>query len=115
MSVKAAFARVLKIARSTGLPEITEGISYGTPSLKLRKKFLARIKDDDTLVVMCPLEEKAFLLQADDEVFFETPHYHGYPAILLRLQKAGDAAIAGRIAQAWRMQAPKKLLEQQAG
>jgi hypothetical protein len=106
----AAFARVLAIAASTGLPGIEAGSSYGTPSLNVRGKFLARIKDADTLVVRCPVEEKQFLMEADPAVFFETDHYKGYPAFLVRLSAADDATIAGRLEWAWRMQAPKKLV-----
>ena len=106
----AAFARVLVIAASTGLPGIEAGSSYGTPSLNVRGKFLARMKDADTLVVRCPVEEKHFLMEADPAVFFETDHYRGYPAFLVRLSAADDATIAGRLERAWRMQAPKKLV-----
>ena len=106
----AAFARVLAIAASTGLPGIEAGRSYGTPSVNVRGKFMARIKDADTLVVRCPVEEKHFLMEADPAVFFETDHYKGYPAFLVRLGAADDATIAGRLERAWRMQAPKKLV-----
>jgi hypothetical protein len=106
----AAFARVLAIAASTGLPGIEAGRSYGTPSLNVRGKFMARIKDADTLVVRCPVEEKHFLMEADPAVFFESDHYKGYPAFLVRLSAADDATIAGRLERAWRMQAPKKLV-----
>jgi len=94
--MQAAFARVKAIAASTGLPGIEASTSYGTPSLKVAGKFLARIKDAEILVVHCPLEEKSFLMQADPAVFFETDHYTGYPAVLVDLQAADDATIAGR-------------------
>ncbi len=33
-------------------PEVEEGTSYGTPALKVRRKMLARLKEDkDSLVV----------------------------------------------------------------
>jgi hypothetical protein len=107
--VEAAFARVKTIAASTGLPGIEATTSYGTPSLKVAGKFLVRMKDAETLVVRCPLEEKSFLMQADPAVFFETDHYTGYPAVLVHLGAADDATIAGRLEVAWRMQAPKRL------
>jgi hypothetical protein len=49
-------------------------------------------------------------MSADPDVFFETDHYTGYDAVLVRLSAADDATIAGRIAQAWRMQAPRRLV-----
>lgn len=62
--MEAAFARVLAIAASTGLEGIESAPSYGTPGLKVHGKFLARMKDDETLVVRCPLEEKGRIRQA---------------------------------------------------
>jgi len=106
--MEAGFARVLRIARATGLAGIEESISYGTPSLKLAGKFLARMKDDDTLVVKCPIPEKEMLMAAAPEVFFQTDHYVGYDSFLVRLSAAEDADIAGRLQAAWGMQAPKK-------
>jgi hypothetical protein len=107
--MQTSFARVQAIAASTALPGIEAGTSYGTPGLKVAGKFLARMKDEETLVVRCPLEEKSFLMQADPAIFYETDHYTGYPAVLVRLDAADDAAIAGRLEAAWRMQAPKRL------
>ena len=96
-------------AASTGLPGIETAMSYGTPSLKVAGKFLARIKDADTLVIRCDLAEKAFLMESAPDIFYETDHYTGHPAVLVRLSAADDAAIAGRIESAWRMQAPRRV------
>jgi hypothetical protein len=41
-------------------------------------------------------------------VFYETDHYRGYPAVLLRLAAADDATIAGRIQAAFKMQTAAK-------
>jgi hypothetical protein len=102
--------RVAKIAASTKLPAIEEAISYGTPSLKVKGKFLSRVREPGVLVLMCTLEEKEMLIQANPAVYFETDHYKGWPAILIRLPKIGDAELKHRIAIAWRLQAPKKLI-----
>ena len=110
MGMDAAFARVAAIAASIGLPGVETGSSYGTPSLKVRGKFMARMYDDTTLVVRVPRAEKAFLMEADPRIFFETDHYKGYDAFLVRLDCADDATIAGRLECAWRMQAPARLV-----
>jgi hypothetical protein len=106
--MEAAFNRLAVIAASLGLDGIEHGISYGTPALKARGKLLVRVKDAETLVFMCPHEEKTMLMQADPAIFYETDHYKGYPAVLLNLRNADDATIAGRIAAAWRMQVAGK-------
>jgi hypothetical protein len=104
MTMQAATARMVALAAA--LPGVELSQSFGTPSLKIRGKFMARLKDANTLVVRCPLEEKAFLMEAEPGLYFETDHYKGYPAILVRLHAADDAAITGRLETAFRMQAP---------
>lgn len=104
------FARVRKAAKATKLPEIQEGSWYGTPALFLRGKSLMRVKDADTLVFRCTLEEKAFLMEADPSVYYETDHYAGWPAVLVRAGAASDTELAHCVTRAWRIQAPKKLV-----
>ena len=97
---KAAFA----------LPEVEEGTSYGTPAFKVRKKFLCRVKDTDTIVLMCPIEEKELLMAAAPDIYHETDHYRGWPAVLIRIRAISDEELRHRLALAWKMQAPKKLV-----
>jgi hypothetical protein len=102
-----AFAKL--VAAAEGLPEIEQTTSYGTPSLKVRKKFLCRVKDSDTVVVACPLEEKELLMEAAPEFYFETDHYKCWPAILVRVHAIPANELSLRINRAWQMQAPKSL------
>ena len=46
------FARIVKLAEAAGLPDVSVGTSYGTPALLVKDKSFARMKDDETLVVM---------------------------------------------------------------
>jgi hypothetical protein len=102
--------RVKGLVAKAKLAGVEEGLSYGAPSLKVMGKFLARVREPDILVLMCALEEKDFLMQNDPGVYFETDHYKGWPAVLIRLSKIGDDELKHRLQIAWRMQAPKKLL-----
>jgi len=106
----AAFERVRAAAKAGGWPGIEEGTSYGTPALRVRKKPLARLKDAETLVLMCDMEEKELLLEAAPKFYFQTDHYKGWPAILIRLGAISDAELRHRIGIAWRMQAGKRLV-----
>lgn len=103
------FSRVKAAAKATKLPAIEETTSYGTPSMKVKGKFLLRLREPDILVLMCSLEEKEVLMQNAPRIYFETDHYKGWPAVLIRLSKIKDAELSHRIAVAWRLQAPKKL------
>ncbi len=108
--MQAVQERLYRIAALAAWPGVAEATSYGTPSLTVGGKFMARLKDADTLVVRCPLGEKSFLMEAAPAVFFETPHYSGYPAVLVRLSAADDETLRGRLEVAWRMQATKRLI-----
>lgn len=108
--IEAAVARICGLASASRLPGIETGTSYGTPSLRVQKKFLARIKDATTLVIYCPLEEKDFLKEAAPDIYYETDHYKGWPGILVRLGAVGDDELAHRIEKAWRMRAGKRLI-----
>jgi hypothetical protein len=82
--------------------------------MKVRGKFLMRVKDSDTLVFRCPLEEKEMLMEAAPDIYFETDHYKGWPAVLVRLSRISDAELRHCVERAWRLQAPAKLVAQQA-
>ncbi len=100
--------RLLKLANDAGLAGVERGVSYGTPSLKLGKKFLGRLKDETTLVIRCPLEEKEMLMSAEPNLYFETDHYVGWDAMLVRLDAIDDTQLSARLERAWAMQAGKR-------
>jgi hypothetical protein len=107
--------RVKALIAAAKLPGVEEALSYGMPSLKVGGKFLGRVREPDVLVLMCALEEKEFLMQTNPAVYFETDHYKGWPAVLIRLSKIGDEELTHRLNVAWRRQAPKKLQAAAAG
>ena len=102
--------RALRLAAH--LPEVEESLWYGTPSLKVRGKSFLRVKEPGVLVVMCPLGLKEALMEAEPDAYFETPHYSGYAAMLVRLDKVDDDRLRDRIECAWLQKAPKALLRQ---
>ena len=94
------------------LPGVEEGTSYGTPSWKVRGKFFARLRDDDrVLVAKVDKGEKQLLMEAEPDVFFETPHYNGYGYVLVRLAAIDDDELAEVVEDAWRLAAPKTLVK----
>lgn len=55
--------------------------------------------------------EKDMLLAADPAIYFTEPHYTGYPAVLVRLGLIDLDELAELLTGAWRVQAPKKLVQ----
>jgi hypothetical protein len=92
-----AVARMRGAMTGSKLPGIEESTAFGTPSLKVRGKFLMRVKDADTLVFRCPIEMKAVLIGSAPEIYFETDHYKGWPAVLVRLSKVEDTELQQKL------------------
>jgi hypothetical protein len=55
------------------------------------------------------LVAKEALLADDPAVYFTTPHFDGYPAILVRLDRIGREDLHEVIVEAWLARAPKRL------
>lgn len=110
---------------ATSLPEVTvEGTSSGLPVYQVRGKsfifFRGRRKDaidpdtgepmDDVVGIRTPSEEDKFALAQAAGPWFTTPHFKGYPAILIRLRDLGGISrseLAEVITDAWLSRAPK--------
>ena len=100
--------RVARLAAH--LPAVEVARWYGTPALKVAGKGFVRLKEPGILVVMCPPGLKEALIEAEPALYFETPHYYGWPAMLVRLDRIDDDRLRDRIECAWQEKAPKKLL-----
>ena len=70
-----SFRRIASLA--SHLPGVEESTSYGTPALRVRKKLLARMKEDGETVVIPTgsIDEKEFLIATEPDLYFQTPHY----------------------------------------
>src|SRR5688572_7974625 len=71
----------------------------------------ARIPNPEVLAVrVADLDEKAALLAMDPDKFSTEPHYNGYPAILVRLDKIDTPLLEELITSAWRCTAPRSIV-----
>ncbi|HEY7671016.1 MAG TPA: MmcQ/YjbR family DNA-binding protein [Gammaproteobacteria bacterium] len=100
------------------LPGVEVETSYGTPALKVKGKFLARLRTEAEgwLAIRCEFLERDMLLEVAPQVFHLTDHYRNYPAILVDLDAIGREALEDVIENGWRMAAsPKAIREFDAG
>jgi hypothetical protein len=66
--------------------------------------------DGPVLAARVPdLGAKEALLATDADVCFTTPHFDGYPAILVRLDRIAPPDLEELLAEAWLSRAPKRL------
>ncbi|HTN81469.1 MAG TPA: MmcQ/YjbR family DNA-binding protein [Acidimicrobiales bacterium] len=110
MSATAETVRAIAMA----LPATTEKPCWGTPAWYVKGKIFARILDDEvaSVVVKVDFDERAALVQEDPSVYAVTPHYEGYPMVIVRLGKVRRADLEERLVEAWRFSAPPKLLKE---
>lgn len=108
----ATFNRIVALAEARGLPGLARSTSYGNPALKVGSKAFCRLKDEQTLVLLCPAEQKTLLMEISPEIYFETDQYVGWPAVLIRLDAIADEELSLRLEDAWRSKAPKALAQQ---
>jgi len=113
------------------LPETSERISRELPQWRVRDKLFVwerplRRTDYEALGDVAPdgpilgvrvadVGVKEALLASDPGVFFTTPHFDGYPAVLVRLERIALAELKELIVEAWLLRAPKRLAEQYLG
>jgi hypothetical protein len=107
------------------LPGTSEEVrSSGTSAWIVNKKFFAwerplRRSDLAALGAGAPtgpilgvrtpdIEMKDVLLASDPKVFFATPHFDGYPAVLIRLDKISASQLKDVIVEAWLARAQKR-------
>jgi hypothetical protein len=107
------------------LPETSEKPSHGLASWRvrdklfvwerpLRKSDLAALGDGAPtgliLGARVPhLDAKQALIASDPELFFTIPHFDGYPAVLILLERIAAGELDEIIVEAWLDRAPKPL------
>jgi hypothetical protein len=106
------FMATVKLAKR--FPGVELDTSYGTPAIKVKGKFMARLRSEAEgwLAIRCDFLVRDMLLQAAPDVFHLTDHYRSYPMILVDLARIQKAALLDILEQAWRMTASKKLVRE---
>ena len=93
------------------LPEAVEEPGE-RPAFRVRGKLFAwrsRDRDGATLALRVDRDEKQMMLESRPDVYFHTPHYEGYPGVLVHLDAIDLDELRERIEDAWLIQAPKRL------
>jgi hypothetical protein len=91
---------------------VEDGTSYGTPSLHVAGRFIARLREDGVLAIRAGFEERSILMEAHPRAFYVTDHYLNYPAVLVRLAEVRLEVLRDVVEKAWRRMAPKRLVKE---
>jgi len=94
------------------LPETVELPYERLPGFRVRKKLFARIRQNpDALVVMRPhIDEKRALIAAEPHKYFQTPHYEGHHAVLVRMEAIDVSELEKLLTESWLLTAPARLV-----
>ena len=93
------------------LPGVTEGMSYGTPSLHIGRALLGRLREDgETLVFKIDPARRVRLLAEGLDAFYVMDHYRESPLVLVNLLAVRETALSALVEQAWRLVAPARLV-----
>jgi hypothetical protein len=106
-------ADVRQIALS--LPGTTEEQWYQTPAYKVAGKGFLRLRTEaegGLVVFVSDLGVMEALLTGNSDAFFTTPHYDGYPVVLVNLDKIDHHELRELITDSWLIKAPPKLRRQ---
>lgn len=114
-------------ALALAMPETTKEVSDGRPAYRVRGKLFCCHRNrradavdaetgerlDDVLMFrVADLGVKELLLADDRGVFFTTPHFDGYPAVLVRipaLARLDREELRDTVVEAWCSRAPKRV------
>ncbi len=116
---------------SSALPEVTEGIRFGTRVWRVRERGFVwerplRTKDLEELGDAAPtgpilaartvdLDEKLAMVEGEADYCFATAHFDGYPTVLIQLDLIPVERLGEVITDAWLASAPKRLAQQFLG
>ncbi|HYN46729.1 MAG TPA: MmcQ/YjbR family DNA-binding protein [Allosphingosinicella sp.] len=101
------------VAFALSLPDTELGTSYGKPAVKIAsngRAFLYTGHEDKTSFgIAVDLDTVEMLKETDPETFWQTPHYEGWPAVLIRFGSADPERVRAMIERSrdWTAAKPK--------
>jgi hypothetical protein len=86
------------------LPEVIEESHYGSPSFKVGKTFLTRLREDgENVVVPMNRDERDFWIEQEPGIFHVTKHYENWDGVLVRLAEVDAERLEELLRAAWVM------------
>jgi hypothetical protein len=88
------------VAFALALPDTELSTSYGKPAVKSTasaRSFLHPGREPDSFVLEIDIATKEILIETDPDTFWQTPHYEGWPALLVRYDSADPDRVRAMI------------------
>lgn len=83
-------------------PGAEDSTLHGGRCVRVRGHWIVNeSREADALALALDLETLAFLMETEPGTYFQTPHYQGWPAVLVRYAVADDDRLREQIEKAW--------------
>ena len=89
-------------------PGAEDSTLHGGRCVRVRGRWIVNgSREPDALALALDLDTVAFLKATEPETYFQTPHFEGWPAVLVRPERADDGRLREQIDKAWARRATK--------
>jgi hypothetical protein len=101
------------VAYALTLPDTILSTSYGQPAVKVASNGRAFLypghEDKTSFGIAIDMDTIEMLKETDPDTFWQTPHYEGWPAVLIRFDSADQARVRHMIERSrdWTAAKPK--------
>ena len=98
------------VAYALSLPDTELTTYYGGPAVKANDRAVVTpSREADSFCLHIDKARVEMLIEIDPDTFWQTPHYAGYPALLVRYDSANAEMVKDQIAASrdWAMTRPK--------
>lgn len=97
-------------AYALALPDSEMSTSYGQPAVKANgRAFVSPGREEGSFCLHIDTDTVDMLMETDPDTYWQTPHYEGWPAVLVRYDSADPDRIRAMIGRArdWCASRPK--------
>ncbi|HET9429160.1 MAG TPA: MmcQ/YjbR family DNA-binding protein [Allosphingosinicella sp.] len=99
------------VAFALTLPDTELSTSYGKPAVKVNGRAFLYLghEEESSFGVALDFDSVEMLKETDPDTFWQSPHYEGWPAVLVRFESADSERVRDvvRRAHAWTAAKPK--------
>ena len=89
-------------------PGAEDSTLHGGRCIRVRGHWIVNdSREPDALALALDLDTVAFLKETEPAAYFQTPHFEGWPAVLVRPERADDDRLREQIDKAWARRATK--------
>ncbi len=89
-------------------PGAEDSTLHGGRCIRVRGHWIVNEpREPDCLALALDLGTVAFLMETEPQTYFQTPHYEGWPAVLVRYEADDDERLREQIDKAWARRATR--------